>query len=90
MRGDRIVSVDGTEVSTSAEFDSVIKKRSVGDEVTIKVSRNGKTTDLKLTLEEDKPKSAQTSNGFNDENVNGGSNGGSNGSFEDFFDEFFN
>lgn len=90
MRGDRIVSVDGTEVSTSAEFDSVIKKRSVGDEVTIRVSRNGKTTDLKLTLEEDKPKSAQTSNGFNDENVNGGSNGGSNGSFEDFFDEFFN
>lgn len=89
MRGDRIVSVDGTEISTSLEFDSIIKKHSVGDEVTIKVSRSSKTTDLKLTLEEDKPESAKNSNGFTDENINGGSDGTSSG-LEDFFNEFFN
>lgn len=90
MRGDRIVAVDGTEISTSAEFDAAIEDKSVGDEVTITVSRNGKTVDLKLVLEEYAPDSATTSNGFTDEYVNGYSNGSSDGGLEDFFNEFFN
>lgn len=94
-RGDRIVSVDGKEVNTKAEFDAAIKDKSVGDEIKITVSRSGKTTQLTLVLEEYTPESANTSNGFNDENVNGGSNGGNGGygnyggGIEDFFNEFF-
>lgn len=88
-RGDRIVSVDGKEISTKSEFDAAIKDKSVGDEIKITVSRNGKTTQLTLVLEEYTPDSANTSNGFTDENVNSGSNGGSGGGMEDFFSEFF-
>lgn len=90
-RGDRVVSVDGTEISTSTEFEAAIKGKSVGDTVTVTVSRSGRTTDLKLVLDEYTPDSANTSNGFTDENVNGGSNqyGGGNGSLEDFFNDFF-
>lgn len=91
-RGDRIVSVDGKEISTKSEFDAAIKDKSVGDEIKITVSRNGKTTQLTLVLEEYTPESANTSNGFTDENVNSGSSGGNSGSgggMEDFFSEFF-
>lgn len=90
MRGDRIVSVDGTEISTSAEFEAAIKGKSVGDTVTVTVSRSGRTTDLKLILDEYTPDSANTSNGFTDENVNSGNNKyGGNNSLEDFFNDFF-
>lgn len=89
MRGDRIVSVDSTQVKSSAEFDKAIKGKSVGDEVTVTVSRNGKTVDLKLVLGEYAPPSAQTSNGFNDEDINGNSGGNYYGDFDDFFGGYF-
>lgn len=93
-RGDRIVSVDGKEVNTKSEFNAAIKGKSVGDEIKITVSRSGKTTQLNLVLEEYTPESANTSNGFTDENVNSGSNGGygsngGSGGIDDFFSEFF-
>lgn len=90
MRGDRIVAINGTEVNSKSEFDAAIKKCSVGDEVTVTVSRNGKKVDIKLVLEEYEPDSADTSNGFNDENINGGGNSNrQSGGLEDFFNEFF-
>ena len=90
MRGDRIVAINGTEVNSKSEFDAAIKKCSVGDEVTVTVSRNGKKVDIKLILEEYETDSADTSNGFNDENINGGGNSNrQSGGLEDFFNEFF-
>lgn len=50
--GDRIVSVNGTDVATSADIKSVISECKVGDVVTIRISRNGKQTDIQLTLRE--------------------------------------
>lgn len=69
--GDRIVSVNGTEVNTADEFDDALAEHEVGDEVTIKVSRDGRTTDIKLELEEYKPESSSTSNGFIDDGIYG-------------------
>lgn len=69
--GDRIVSVNGTEVNTADEFDDALAEHEVGDEVTIKVSRDGRTTDIKLELEEYKPESSSTSNGFINDGIYG-------------------
>lgn len=48
---DRIVSLDGKEISTSAEFISLIRKHKVGDTVTIVVSRSGQEIEIKTELE---------------------------------------
>ena len=50
--GDRIVSVNGTDVATSADIKSIISECKVGDVVTIRISRRGKQTDVQLTLRE--------------------------------------
>lgn len=59
--GDYVNSVDGTAVSTSAEIDTVLNKKSVGDTVTFNITRNGKTSDFKLTLAEYVPSSDDAS-----------------------------
>ncbi len=48
---DRIVSIDGTEISSSSEFISIVRKHKVGDTVTIVVSRNGQEIEIKSELE---------------------------------------
>lgn len=88
-RGDRIVSVDGKNISKKSEFDSIVKKHKVGDSVTVTVSRDGKTANLKLVLEEYSNESANTSNGFTDESDKGTQNNRG-GGLEDFFRNFFN
>lgn len=50
--GDRIVSVNGTDVATSADIKSIISECNVGDVVTVRISRRGKQTDIQLTLRE--------------------------------------
>ena len=50
--GDRIVSVNGTEVATSADIKSIISECNVGDIITVRISRRGKQTDIQLTLRE--------------------------------------
>ncbi len=50
--GDRVVSVNGTEVSTSADVKSALSECRVGDVVTVRISRNGKQSDVQLTLQE--------------------------------------
>ena len=48
---DRIVSIDGKEISTSSEFISLVRKHKVGDTVTIVVSRGGQEIEIKTELE---------------------------------------
>ena len=50
--GDRIVSVDGTEVSSSSEVKAVIQKHKVGDEIKIKVNRDGSDKEVTVTLQQ--------------------------------------
>ncbi len=50
--GDRIVAIDGQEVTYRADIKSAIKDRQVGDVITIKVVRNGKYIDVDVTLRE--------------------------------------
>ncbi len=50
--GDRIVSVNGTEVSTSADVKSALGECKVGETVTVRISRSGKQSDVQLTLQE--------------------------------------
>lgn len=58
--GDLIKSVDGTEVSSTADINAIIGDKEVGDKVKFSVYRNNKTLDLELTLAEYVP----TSNNF--------------------------
>ncbi len=86
-RGDLIVAVNETKVSTSEEISKALENCKVGDSVSITVSRNGQTTDIKLTLQEYVP-SAKLNNDARSDNSNG--NGNSQGrSFNEFFDEIF-
>lgn len=50
--GDRIVSFNGTEVSNSNDFITLVRKCKVGDTVTIVVSRSGQQLEIKTVLEE--------------------------------------
>ena len=50
--GDRIVSVNGTEVSTSADVKSALSECKVGETITVRISRSGKQSDVQLTLQE--------------------------------------
>ncbi len=50
--GDRIVSIDGKEVSSSSEVSTIIKSHTAGDKITIIVSRNSSQRTLTITLEE--------------------------------------
>ena len=52
---DRIISFNGTEIKSSSEFISLVRKCKVGDTVTIVVSRNGQQMEIKTVLEELQP-----------------------------------
>ncbi len=52
QQGDRIVSVDGKEVSTSADVEKALEGKNVGDVVTFEIERNGRTADVDLELGE--------------------------------------
>lgn len=58
-KGDRIISVDGEEISESSDIKSIISDKSVGDVIKIEIERNGQTGTLNLTLEEKIPDSAR-------------------------------
>ena len=49
---DRIVSFNGTKVSSSNEFITLVRKCKVGDTVTVVVSRKGQEIEIKTVLEE--------------------------------------
>ena len=50
--GDRIVSLDGTEVNTLAELSAVLEECSPGDEMTLVAVRGGDQMEVDLTLQE--------------------------------------
>lgn len=50
--GDRIVSINSTEVDSSDDVENIISSFAVGDTVKIKISRSGKAIEIELTLEE--------------------------------------
>ena len=49
---DRIVSLDGEEITSSQQFVSAVKKHKAGDIVTVVVSRSGQEIEIKTELEE--------------------------------------
>ena len=51
-RGDQIVSVNGTEVSTEDDITKALEDNSVGDVVDVTVNRNGREIKLSLKLDE--------------------------------------
>ncbi len=55
--GDRVTAIDGTEVTYSADVKSLLKNYEVGDEITVKVVRNGQYHDVTITLKEYVPTS---------------------------------
>lgn len=57
--GDRIVSVEGTEISSSSELRAAVKNHSAGDTLQIEVSREGQRLSLPVTLQEVIPETAE-------------------------------
>ena len=53
--GDCILSVDGTEVSSSSDLTTILGKHAVGDTLKIQVLRSGQTLTLSATLQEQTP-----------------------------------
>ena len=49
---DRIVSLDGEEITSSQQFVAAVKKHKAGDIVTVVVSRSGQEIEIKTELEE--------------------------------------
>lgn len=52
--GDRIVSMNGTEIYSESDFNSVLKKCTVGETVSLIVSRDGKAETVKVKISEKK------------------------------------
>ncbi len=50
--GDRILSIDGTEIASAAEAKQMIQAHKVGDEMTFVVDRGGQTLTLTITVGE--------------------------------------
>lgn len=53
--GDRIISANGIELSSSSDFEELISGCSIGDVVIIRIEREGATIDVALTLKEKIP-----------------------------------
>ncbi len=63
--GDRVISVNGTEIKSSSDIQGIIKKLSVGDEVSLEVERSGQKGTIKVKLEEKVPDAKSESNNSN-------------------------
>ena len=49
-----VFAVDGKQITSFEDLSSIITSHKVGDKVTYTIVRNGKTQDIKLTLQEKK------------------------------------
>ena len=61
--GDRIVSVDGSEVATQSDLGTLMQEHSAGDTLSITVARDGQMQTVSLTLGE--KNAANSGNGTN-------------------------
>ena len=50
--GDVIIAIDGKSISTMNELNEIKNNHSIGDEITLKINRNGTEKEIKLTLQE--------------------------------------
>ncbi|WP_405358551.1 trypsin-like peptidase domain-containing protein [Ruminococcus sp.] len=77
-KGDRVVSIDGKEITKSEEITNIISDKSAGDKVTFEIDRSGSKKTIELTLDEDVPDQNNTNSNSqsNNNNGNGGSQGG--------------
>ena len=77
-KGDRVVSIDGKEITKSEEITNIISDKSAGDKVTFEIDRGGSKKTIELTLDEDVPDQNNTNSNSqsNNNNGNGGSQGG--------------
>lgn len=50
--GDVITAIDGTHVKTMKELNEIKNKKNIGDQVTLTITREGKSQDITLTLKE--------------------------------------
>jgi serine protease Do len=56
--GDRIVSVNGTEISSTSDVTAILDQMSVGDQMEITIERSGRKGSATITLQEDKGSAA--------------------------------
>lgn len=52
LGGDIIIQVNQTEISTADDLIRYIRERKIGEVITLKIIRDGKTRDIKVTLQE--------------------------------------
>ena len=64
-QGDRVISVDGKEISEASEIESLISEKSAGDTVTFELERGGSKGTLELTLQEDVPDAVNSGDSSN-------------------------
>lgn len=53
--GDRLIQMDGTAISSTSDITSVLDRHSVGDTISVLVSREGRETTVSVRLTEQKP-----------------------------------
>lgn len=51
-RGDIVLSIDGKKVTTAQKLTNAVLDRDVGDEVTLRINRNGEVKEVNVVLEE--------------------------------------
>ena len=85
--GDRVVSVDGKEISSADEITDIISGKSVGDTVTFELNRSGSSGKLELTLQEEVPATSKSGNTESTEDPFGSNSDDDDifGGFRDFF-----
>ncbi len=91
--GDRIISINGAEISASEEVVNFMDTVSVGDTLEIEVSRNGRTGTLSVVLQEDIPDGISSNDSSLDNYSSGSSegtqdNGSSKSILKDILDKF--
>lgn len=53
QKGDVIVAIDGTDITTMEELNEIKNSKKIGDTVTLKINRAGKESEIKVTLASD-------------------------------------
>lgn len=87
--GDRIISIDGTEVSTSDDVKAVFKEHKVGDKVKVKVARGSQSGEVELTLTESVPDELRSNSQDNNSGFNENNDDYYGDSLQDIFDSIF-